>query len=403
MVLATTLSPALAQSAPYLGRWAEKPETCSNPTDGSNDDIPITFTRRSIETFASSCRILGIDQRGQDVRIRTRCRDEGQMETEPRTPITFTLRAERQPPDAARRHRHAGAGALPGAAEARQSCARPVSLAPSFALQSPQGRLVNRGRHWGVIMIRASFAAAFAAAVSVSAASAAEIKVISANGMREVITETKAKFEAASGHKLAITVVETGEIRRRVLAGEPYDVIMVPSNASDDFVKQNKVAAGSTVPVIRVNFGLAVRADGPKPDAATPDALKKTFLAAKKVLITDPATGGISGVHLMEVLGKLGIADEMKGKLMPSRGGGFHAARVVKGEADLAVQAEHEIKCVPGAAFIDYPKEFQRTIVFMAGIGAERAATPAPRRTTSPSSKAPRSRPSIKAHCLTPG
>jgi hypothetical protein len=92
LVLASTLSPVLAQSAPYLGRWAEKPETCSNPTDHSTDDIPITITRRSIETFASSCRILGIDQRGEEVRIRTSCRDEGEMENEPRTPITFTLR-----------------------------------------------------------------------------------------------------------------------------------------------------------------------------------------------------------------------------------------------------------------------------------------------------------------------
>ena len=38
-----------------------------------------------------------------------------------------------------------------------------------------------------------------------------------ANGMRDVIAETKAKFEAASKHRLTITVVETGEIRRRVL------------------------------------------------------------------------------------------------------------------------------------------------------------------------------------------
>ena len=75
------------------------------------------------------------------------------------------------------------------------------------------------------------------------------------------------------------------------------------------------------------------------------------------MLITDPATGGISGVHLMEVLNKLGIAEEMKDKLVPNRGSGHHAERVVKGEADLAVQAEHEIRCVPGAAFLDYPKE----------------------------------------------
>ena len=88
------------------------------------------------------------------------------------------------------------------------------------------------------------------------------------------------------------------------------------------------------------------------------------------MLITDPATGGISGVHLMEVLDKLGIAEEMKGRLVPQPGGGFHAARVVKGEADLAVQAEHEIRCVKGATFLPYPAVFQRTIVFIGGVGA---------------------------------
>ena len=145
---------------------------------------------------------------------------------------------------------------------------------------------------------------------------------------------------------------------------------MVPSDVSDEFLKANRVAAGSQVPLIRVNFGLAVRADAPRPDTSTPDALRKTFLAAKRVLITDPATGGISGVHLMEVLNKLGIVEEMKDKLVPNRGSGHHAERVVKGEADLAVQAEHEIRCVPGAAFLDYPKELQRSIVFIGGVGA---------------------------------
>ena len=170
---------------------------------------------------------------------------------------------------------------------------------------------------------------------------AAEVKVISANGMRDVIAETKAQFEQVSGHKLTVTVVETGEIRKRVLAGEPYDVIMVPREAADAFEQAGKIVPGSAVQLIRVNFGLAVPVDGPKPDVSTPEALKSTFLRARTVLITDPATGGISGLHLMDVLGKLGIADEMKSRLVPRPGGGFHAERVVKGEADLAVQAEH--------------------------------------------------------------
>lgn len=242
---------------------------------------------------------------------------------------------------------------------------------------------------------------AIAALAGFTNAQGAEIKVISANGMREVINETKAAFETKSGHKLAITVVETGEIRRRVLAGEPFDVIMVPKAASDEFEKQGKTGADG-VPLIRVNFGLAVRADGPRPDVSTAEGLKRTFLAAKTVLITDPATGGISGVHLMDVLNKLGIADEMKSKLVANRGRGFHAERVVKGEADLAVQAEHEIRCVKGAVFLDYPKEFQRTIVFVGSVGAA-SSDAAPAKTYLSFVAGPEVAPVIKAHCLTPG
>ena len=60
--------------------------------------------------------------------------------------------------------------------------------------------------------------------------------MISANGMREVIAETKAQIRGqTSGHQLNVTVVETGAIRKRVLGGEAFDVIMVPSDASDAF------------------------------------------------------------------------------------------------------------------------------------------------------------------------
>lgn len=243
---------------------------------------------------------------------------------------------------------------------------------------------------------------ALAAAIGMSMASAAEIKVISANGMRDVIAETKAKFEAASGHRLLVTVVETGEIRRRVLAGEAYDVIMVPRDAADEFEKQGKIVPGTAVALIRVNFGLAVPTDGPRPDVSTPEGLKRTLLAAKTVIITDPKTGGISGVHLMEVLNKLGIADEIKDKLVPQPGGVFHAERVVKGEADLAVQAEHEIRCVKGATFLAYPAVFQRTIVFMGGVGTA-ARDAAAAKAYLAFITGPEAATALKAHCLTPG
>jgi molybdate transport system substrate-binding protein len=236
----------------------------------------------------------------------------------------------------------------------------------------------------------------------VSVSHAAEIKVISANGMREVIADTKAQFEASTGHRLTITVVETGEIRRRVLAGETYDVIMVPKPVAEEFEGRGKIVPGSTVALIRVNFGLAVASDGPRPEVGTPEELKRTFLAAKTVLITDPKTGGISGVHLMEVIDKLGITEEMKNKLVPSPGGGFHAKRVVSGEADLAVQAEHEIRCTRGATFLPYPAAFQRTIVFLGGVTTASKDAEAAKSYLA-FITGPNAMTAIRAHCLTPG
>src|SRR5882757_7864062 len=236
----------------------------------------------------------------------------------------------------------------------------------------------------------------------ISASHAAEIKVISANGMREVIAETKAQFEANTGHRLTVTVVETGEIRRRVLRGETFDVIMVPKPTAEEFETRGKIVPGSTVALIRVNFGLAVASDGPRPEVSTPEDLKRTLLAAKTVVITDPKTGGISGVHLMEVLDKLGITEEMKDKLVPSTGGTFHATRVVSGEADLAVQAEHEIRCVRGATFLPFPAVFQRTIVFLGSVATDSKNVDAAKSylafVTGPNAMT-----AIKAHCLTPG
>ena len=46
-----------------------------------------------VETFASYCRVLSAVRTSRAAwRLRTSCRDEGQAEWEPRTPVTFVLR-----------------------------------------------------------------------------------------------------------------------------------------------------------------------------------------------------------------------------------------------------------------------------------------------------------------------
>jgi molybdate transport system substrate-binding protein len=256
-------------------------------------------------------------------------------------------------------------------------------------------------------MSRGLHAAAVAAAISllpiISAHSsrATEIRVISANGPRAVLAELTPRFESASGHKLAITVTETGEIKQRILGGAVYDVVILPATTAEELAKLGKIIANTMMPIIRTSFGMAVRTGEARPDVGSADAFRRSLLAAKSILITDPATGGISGVHFMSVLERLGIVEEMKPKLVLNRGSGYHAERVAKGEADLAIQAEHEIRCVPGIDFVAYPAEFQRTVGFAAGIGG--TAEDAPARQFIQFLRGPEALSVIKAKCLQPG
>ena len=67
-----------------------------------------------------------------------------------------------------------------------------------------------------------------AAAVSVfvsSTASAAEIKVLASGATKEVIDEILPAFEKTSGHKVTIVFTGTANIKKRISAGEVYDLV----------------------------------------------------------------------------------------------------------------------------------------------------------------------------------
>lgn len=198
-------------------------------------------------------------------------------------------------------------------------------------------------------------------------ADAAEVKVLCANGMRAVLTELHPQLERATGQRVTMSFGEAGDLRKRIQGGEMADVIVLPRVVLDQLLTQDKIVLGTTVDLGQSGMGLGVRTDAPKPDIGSAEGLKRALLSAKSIVITDPATGGVSGVHIAEVFQRLGIAEELKPKLKLNRGGP-NAAFVARGEADMAIQLAHEIRAVPGVDFIPLPVEFQRAFVFSAGL-----------------------------------
>ena len=208
------------------------------------------------------------------------------------------------------------------------------------------------------------------AAIEGTAAETAEVKVLTSVALTSALDELAPQFERATGHKLKIEYSLIADIRKRVIAGETADIIMLSRPVMDELQKQDKFTPGSVASVVGTPVAVAVRAGAPKPDISSVDALKRTLLAAKSIVYADPAKGGASGVYFAHVVDQLGIAEQLKSRtvLVP----GAQAADVVaKGEAELGVAQASEIVPVSGAQLVGpLPGEFASMTRFAAGIGA---------------------------------
>lgn len=202
------------------------------------------------------------------------------------------------------------------------------------------------------------------------AAGAAEIKVLSAGGIRPPLEELVSQFERATGHKVAIKFVGGAVMKQEVEAGAASDVVIAEATVLDEFIKAGKVAAATRAEIARAGVGVAVRAGAAKPDIASVEAFRGTLLKAKSVAFSKE---GMAGLHFLGVLERLGISKEMQPKLIPtvaadpSRG---TQTLVARGEAELGVAAIATL-FAPGIDLVGpIPAELQRYIQFAAGIGA---------------------------------
>ncbi len=202
-------------------------------------------------------------------------------------------------------------------------------------------------------------------------AQAAEVKVLSAGGMQSVMEDLGPKFERATGHKLEITFGNLGAIVKRVQGGEATDVVIIPRQGIDGFVKDGKAAAGNVTVIARSLMGLVVRKGTPKPDISSPEALKRALLAAKSITYPNPAGGSGTGIHFAKVLERLGIANEMKPKTVFPKTGTPIGEVVANGEAEIGA---HEFQFLISVAGIEIvgplPGDLQDTNVFAAAVMA---------------------------------
>ena len=204
-------------------------------------------------------------------------------------------------------------------------------------------------------------------------AQAAEIKVMVSPGFVPVMRDVGPTFERATGHKLAVSSDTLGAIVKRVQGGEMFDVVLGPRTAIDGFAKDGKAAAGSVTAVASAGMGVAVRQGAAKPDISSPEAFKRTLLAAKSITYPDPsnlAGNPALGIHFTRVIERLGITDEMKSKtVLP---GSLNIGELVaSGAAEVGIAQLQNLSRTAGIEIVGpLPADLQDPVVFAAAIMA---------------------------------
>jgi molybdate transport system substrate-binding protein len=199
------------------------------------------------------------------------------------------------------------------------------------------------------------------------AAEAAELKVLSGNGARAAVTELGAQFERATGHKVEIRFAVNPAVKRKIEAGEPFDVAVLNPPVLDDLIKQGRIVADTRAVIGRSGIGVAARADAPKPDISSIVAFKRTLLNANSVAYPGE---GASGKYFVGLVDRLGIAPEMKPKMRPMPAE-FNVEGVARGEFELVVVVASRISGVSGVELVGLiPQELQTWIGFTAGVSS---------------------------------
>ncbi len=201
---------------------------------------------------------------------------------------------------------------------------------------------------------------------------AAQIKGISSMATRQVLADLVAAFQQTSGSTASIEAVGGVDAAKRVQAGEPFDVVILASDAIDKLIAAGHLQPGRA-DLVRSGVAVAVRAGAPVPDISSEDAVRRAVLAARNISYST----GPSGVALAALFERWGIAGQISGRMVQAKPGIPVASLVASGEVELGFQQLSELLNVPGITIVGpLPDSIQITTTFSAGIHASTAGTP---------------------------
>lgn len=195
---------------------------------------------------------------------------------------------------------------------------------------------------------------------------------ISSMATKQLLTELTRAYEERSGEQVQMESVGGVDAARRLMNDEPFDLVVLASDAIDKLAVAGKVKPGSRVDLVRSGVAVAVRAGAPAPDLSTEEAVRHAVLAARTLSYST----GPSGVALAALFERWGIAGQLQDRIVTAPPGVPVGLLVARGEVELGFQQLSELLHVDGITLAgSLPPEIQINTIFSAAVCA-RAARP---------------------------
>ena len=184
---------------------------------------------------------------------------------------------------------------------------------------------------------------------------------------RQLLAELGGMWQALSGTQVVIESVGGVDAAKRVQAGEQFDGVVLAADAIDKLIAGGHAVAGSRVELVHSNVAVAVKLGAPVPDISSEAALRQAIEAAGTIGYST----GPSGVALIKLFERWGIAKDLASRVVQAPPGMPVATLVARGDVALGFQQLSELINQDGITVVGVlPESIAITTVFSAATCA---------------------------------
>src|SRR5258708_30313093 len=109
-------------------------------------------------------------------------------------------------------------------------------------------------------------------AIAASPAASAELKIFGSRVTKMIVEDIGPQFERATGHRLIVLTDVAAVMKRRIEAGERFDLAVLVNFQTDELIKKGQLVAATRSDIMKAGIGVALRRGANVPDISTVEA-----------------------------------------------------------------------------------------------------------------------------------